>query len=181
MNSNSLAALRKSAGPELAQLAERHIEHDLQPTDREALNAAASKFSTHATIGSAIGLGLGVFLAFRVRRARMMTFNAVKAADKPTHVQFKDGRTEPIPDLTPLLRPSALGDAAAYFFFSAGGLFIGGETGLLTGSISAGRTLSRDRESRERIETAFRKFRADVLRREADALDRGRGEMWSGF
>lgn len=52
---------------------------------------------------------------------------------------------------------------------------MGGETGLLTGSGSASRTISRDPESRARIETAFKKFRADVLRKEADAIDGGKG------
>lgn len=73
------------------------------------------------------------------------------------------------------MRPSALGDFAAYTFFGFGGLFIGGETGLLTGTASAGRTINRNPESRERIETAFRRFRADVLRKEADALDKKKG------
>ena len=74
-----------------------------------------------------------------------------------------------------MLKPSTLGDAAAYTFFGAGGLFLGGETGLLTGTGSAGRTISGDPESRKRIEAAFSKFRADVLRKEADALDGGKG------
>lgn len=52
---------------------------------------------------------------------------------------------------------------------------IGGEGGLLTGSGSAGRTIGRDVDSKERIETAFRRFRADVLRQEADDLDGGKG------
>lgn len=37
---------------------------------------------------------------------------------------------ESIPDLTPLLKPTALGDFATYFFASAGGLFLGGELGM---------------------------------------------------
>ena len=82
---------------------------------------------------------------------------------------------EAIPDLTAYARPSIIGDVAAYTFFGFGGLFIGGETGLLTGSASAGRTINRNSESRERIETAFRRFRADVLRKEADALDTKKG------
>ena len=73
------------------------------------------------------------------------------------------------------MKPKALGDVATYFFFSAGGLFLGGETGLLTGSASASRTITRDLDSRARIEAAFRKFRADVLRKEADDLDGGKG------
>jgi len=80
---------------------------------------------------------------------------------------------EPIPDLTNLAKPTVLGDIAAYFFFTAGGLFVGGETGLLTGSLSAGRSITKDPESRKRIEDAFRKFRADALRQEANKLDGG--------
>src|SRR4051812_38313706 len=76
------------------------------------------------------------------------------------------GMIEAIPDLTPMLKPSTYGDVAAYLFFSAGGLFIGGETGLLTGTWSAQRTILKDGESKARIERAFRRFKADVLRRE---------------
>ena len=83
--------------------------------------------------------------------------------------------SEAIPDITPLVKPTTLGDIATYFFFSAGGLFIGGETGILTGSASASRSITRDPDSRTRIEAAFRKFRADVLRKEADDLDGGKG------
>lgn len=43
----------------------------------------------------------------------------------------------------------------------------------MTGSYSAGRTITRDPEAKARIETAFRKFRADVLRKEANFLDGG--------
>ncbi|KAL8787056.1 MAG: hypothetical protein Q9213_002398 [Squamulea squamosa] len=175
MSSDSLALLRKNAGQDIAALAEEHFKHDLQESDRDALKSAASKISTHVSIGSMVGLGLGVFLAFRLRRSRMQMFNALRANEKPTHVKFADGREEAVPDITPFLRPSTLGDVAAYTFFGFGGLFLGGETGLLTGSASAGRTITRDPESRERIETAFRRFRADVLRKEADALDKRKG------
>lgn len=40
--------------------------------------------------------------------------------------------TEAVPDITPLLKPSTLGDFATYFFASAGGLFLGGELGKCT-------------------------------------------------
>ena len=51
---------------------------------------------------------------------------------------------------------------------------MGGETGLLTGGISASRTIFSDPESKARIEAAFRKLKADVLRKEADDLDAGK-------
>ncbi|KAK4694363.1 hypothetical protein P7C71_g3211, partial [Lecanoromycetidae sp. Uapishka_2] len=185
MSTDSLAVLRKHAGDDIAKLADEHFKHDLRDTDRDTLKTAASKVGTHATIGSVLGLGLGLFLAFRIRSARTQMFNAFRTAEKPTHVRFADGRevveltvksyTEAIPNIAPLLKPTTLGDIATYFFFSAGGLFLGGESGLLTGSASASRTVSRDPESRARIEAAFKKFRADVLRKEADALDGGKG------
>ena len=53
---------------------------------------------------------------------------------------------------------------------------MGGETGVLTGSWSAKRTISSNPESRARIETAFRRFRADVLRKQIGELEKGEGE-----
>jgi len=154
------------------------MQHDLRQSDRDALRAASSKISTYATVGSLVGLGLGILFAYRIRSARVQMFQAFRASERPTHVQFAGGRTEEIPDLTPMLQPTSLGDVATYLFFSAGGLFIGGETGLLTGSYMATRTINQDPESKARIETAFRKYKADVLRKEAERLDGGIGGVW---
>lgn len=93
MSFESFAISRKNASKELAQLAEDHMKHDLQQSDRDALNSAAHKFGTFTTVGSLVGLGLGVALAFRVRRVRGEYFKAFRAMEKPTHVQFADGRT----------------------------------------------------------------------------------------
>lgn len=75
------------------------------------------------------------------------------------------------------MKPSTIGDVATYTFFGAGGLFLGGELGALTGSYSASSTLSKDPVSKKRIELAFRRFRADVLRKEAEDLENGRGTV----
>jgi len=171
MSSQSLAAFRKSGSDDLRRLAEEHFQHDLRQSDRDILDAAANKVSRHAAIGSLVGLGLGIFLAFRIRKTRNAIFTAFRTMEKPTAVQFADGRVEPIPDITPYLQPTRLGDVATYFFFSVGGLFLGGETGFLTGSASASRTISKDPEARARIEKAFRKFRADVLKKEIQQLE----------
>jgi hypothetical protein len=71
------------------------------------------------------------------------------------------------------MRPTKLGDFATYFFFGLGGIVLGGELGLLFGSWSASRVLSKDPERLARIENAYRLFRADVLKREAARLERG--------
>ena len=92
MSSDSLALLRKNASEELADLAEEHMKHDLQESDRDKLNQAARKLSVYTTIGSLAGLGLGIALAFRIRSLRAQAFNAFRASEKPTFVKFADGR-----------------------------------------------------------------------------------------
>ncbi|KAJ5807011.1 hypothetical protein N7474_010603 [Penicillium riverlandense] len=169
----SLAVLRRRRSDDLAKLADEHLQQDLQASDRDKLKSAASTISVWTTVGSAVGISLGLFAAIRLRSTRKAFFAAVRAQERPTKVVFADGRTEPIPDLTPLLKPSTLGDVATYFFASAGGLFLGGELGFAGGAASGSRSISADPESKKRIETAFRKFRADVLRKEADSLDQG--------
>lgn len=137
--------------------------------------------SRHAGFASALGLGLGIYTAFRLRAMRLAYFKAFRAMEKPVEVRFADGRTEPIPDMTAQMRgPSRWGDAAAFFFFSVGGLFLGGELGLLTGTASASRVVTRDAESRQRIEKAFKNYRIDVLQREIEAL-RGKSRFEDFF
>lgn len=98
-------------------------------------------------------------------------FRAFKTAEKPQAVRFVDGREEMLPDLTPLLKPSTIGDVATYSLLGAGGIFFGGETGLLTGTFRARQQIGTDRESRDRIQNAFKKFQADALRQQAQALE----------
>ncbi|KAI8630683.1 hypothetical protein F5Y19DRAFT_426056 [Xylariaceae sp. FL1651] len=170
----SLAAFRKSEQQdELAKLAEEHLKNDLEPSDREALVKATSRVTTSTTVGTLVGLGLGVYAAIRLRKIRADMFNAFRAAEKPTHVIFSDGRKEPIPDITPLIRPTAYGDWATYFFFGLGGTILGGELGLLLGTWSASRTISQDPVRKARIENAYRLLRVDILRKEAERLERG--------
>jgi hypothetical protein len=46
----------------------------------------------HTSIGSIVGLGLGIALAWRFRVNRIKFFDAFRAQQKPTHVKFADGR-----------------------------------------------------------------------------------------
>lgn len=91
--SDSLAALRKNRRDELARLADQHLQHDLRESDRNALKTAATRVSTWTLVGSAAGIGLGFFVAFRLRSARKAMFEAFKAREKPVSVVFADGRT----------------------------------------------------------------------------------------
>ena len=153
--SESFAILRQRRSDELAKLADEHMQHDLQSGDRDKLKAAASSISLWTTVGSAVGVSLGLLAAIRLRSTRKAFFSAIRAQERPTKVIFEDGRTgmlfllqswrflkrgekrmvwlivclESIPDLTPLLKPTTLGDIATYFFATAGGLFLGGELG----------------------------------------------------
>ncbi|THC88870.1 hypothetical protein EYZ11_011678 [Aspergillus tanneri] len=173
----SFSTIRNRRGDELAKLADEHIQNDLSADDRDALKSAASRVSMWTTIGSAVGVGLGLYTAFRLRSTRHAFFQAFRAREKPTQVVFADGRTESIPDITPLLKPTTFGDFATYFFASAGGLFLGGELSFLAGATSASNSIASDPSRKERIEKAFRRFRAEVLRREANALDSGE-DVW---
>ncbi|KIY03447.1 uncharacterized protein Z520_00138 [Fonsecaea multimorphosa CBS 102226] len=180
MSGQAFAALRKTQGEELGRLAEEHFKHDLQEEDRDLLRSAASKASRHALIGSLAGIALGGFLAYRLRANRNAMYQAFRAAEKPTHVRFASGREEAIPDISPLLQPTPLGDFVTYAFFGIAGLFLGGEAGLLTGSWSARRTIARNPDREERIKKAFRSFRADVLRQQLKELEAGKQEsIWS--
>ena len=98
-------------------------------------------------------------------------YQAFRAAEKPTHVRFADGREEAIPDIGPLLKPSGAGDVITYTFFGIAGLFLGGETGLLTGSWAAQRTIAQQPDTKDRVEKAFRSFRADVMRKQIEQLE----------
>jgi hypothetical protein len=91
--SESFAILRQRRSDELAKLADEHIQHDLQPSDRDALKSAASSISFWTTVGSAVGVSLGLFAAIRLRSTRKAFFSAVRAQEKPTKVVFEDGRT----------------------------------------------------------------------------------------
>jgi hypothetical protein len=69
------------------------------------------------------------------------------------------------------LSPSKWGDAATYFFFAVGGTFLGGELGLVSGTASASRTITKNPEARERIEQAFKNYRIDAMKQEIKQLE----------
>jgi len=180
MSAEAFAALRKTQGEDLARLAEEHFKHDLREEDRDLIKSAATRASTHALIGSLAGLALGGFLAFRIRANRNAMYKAFRATEKPTHIRFANGREEALPDITPFVKPSSLGDIMTYTFFGIAGVFLGGETGLLTGASSAKRMVAANPERQARIETAARAFRADVLRKQIEELESGKKEsIWS--
>lgn len=158
-------------------MAEDQLRDDLKPEDREVLRKAASRVGTHTALGSLAGLSLGIYMAFRLRKIRLDMFNAFRAHEKPMQVMFEGGRSENIPDITGMMRPTRIGDYATHFFFGLGGLFIGGESGFLIGSWLAARSIAKDEDRKHRIETAYRNFRSKALRAEAARLEGG-GSVW---
>lgn len=78
---------------------------------------------------------------------------------------------EPIPDLEQFIRPTWWSDAVTYIAFGLGGVFFGGKLGFLTGSALACKYIAGHLESQKHIETAFRKFQVDVLKREIEMLE----------
>ncbi|QIX01188.1 hypothetical protein AMS68_006705 [Peltaster fructicola] len=169
MSSDSLAMFRRRLGPDLGALAEQHLQHE--QSDRDTLNKAASAVKSYATYGTAIGGALGLLLAYRIRANRTRIFTALRTVERPTHLKFADGREQALPDITPALKPSLAGDFLTYTFLGFGGLFLGGELGLVTGSFRARQHVLADPESRQRIEAAFRGFQADALRTQANLIE----------
>ncbi|KAK0639906.1 hypothetical protein B0T16DRAFT_497871 [Cercophora newfieldiana] len=171
------AIFRSYPDKDLAKIGEEHLQNDLSAQDRDHMRSAASKVSKHTAVGTILGLGLGLALASRIHSNRIALYNAIKAVSKPTELIFANGRREAIPDLEPYIRPTRWSDAATYTAFGLGGTFLGGELGFLSGSASAGRYIAGYPESQRNIESAFRKFQVDVLKREIDALEgKKRGE-----
>lgn len=91
--SGSLAIFRRQRSDDLAKLADEHLQQDLYQSDRDALKDAASKVSLWTTVGSAVGIGLGLYVAMRLRSTRRALFQAFRAQEKPTQVIFANGRT----------------------------------------------------------------------------------------
>jgi hypothetical protein len=92
---HSIAALRRGRSQELgelAEVAEKHLQQDMTPEDRQLLRKAINKVSIYTSIGTALGVGAGLLLAFRFRQARIRTWEAFKARKKPVAVRFDDGR-----------------------------------------------------------------------------------------
>ena len=84
-----------------------------------------------------------------------------------------------MPDLTGAMKPSTAGDIATYMLLGGGGIFLGGETGLLTGTFRARQQIASDRDGRDRIQKAFRSFQADALRKQAQMLEsEGKGSIF---
>ncbi|KAF2838831.1 hypothetical protein M501DRAFT_975691 [Patellaria atrata CBS 101060] len=161
--------MRKDAYDDLQALAEEHFKYDLQESDSDTLKAAASKFSTHVRIGCVLGMGLCLFPVFRLRAPGKQFLPSLRAADKPTNLKFADQRTEPVPDFAPHLYPSHIDDLPSNLSIGLGGFLVGGEMGILAGSVSSSRLIKRDPESRKRIENALINFRAD--REQIQALE----------
>lgn len=95
---NTYAAWRKSTCststlPGQYALRSGLISASLNQSDRDILRSAGSKVSTHAKVGSLLGLGFGIYCAYRLRNMRLAYFNAFRAMEKPVEVRFADGRT----------------------------------------------------------------------------------------
>ncbi|KAH7033989.1 hypothetical protein B0J12DRAFT_279267 [Macrophomina phaseolina] len=111
--------------------------------------------------------------ALRVRMKLIIALN--KPSIRPVEVRFLDGRVaKKPPDVPQLFERTPLTDVATSLLFSIGGLFIGGELGTLSGARNARKAIEQDEESK-RIENAFWRFEADVLKEPAAKLERETG------
>ncbi|PYH88048.1 hypothetical protein BO71DRAFT_339714 [Aspergillus ellipticus CBS 707.79] len=167
----TVVTLEFDSASELVRLADDPLQRTLRLQDRDALRDAARSILAGNVAGTLIGSGLGVWSAFRLRRARRAFARVFRVHDRPSHLFFRSGHIEDIPDVTPLLKSHILGDIAACIFGTAGGFFIGSQIGFYLGTSNAGSILTRDIEGGKRIAKASMKSRAAELREEADMLD----------
>ena len=89
MNSNTV---RRAHREDMKKLAGEHLQHALQPSDCDALRSVVERISTHARIGSFLGLFLGGLIAHRLHARRLAKFNAFCAQSMPARLIFTDGR-----------------------------------------------------------------------------------------
>jgi hypothetical protein len=75
------------------------------------------------------------------------------------------------------MQPTGAGDIVTYSFFGVAGLLLGGDLGLLLGQSASRKTITQNPQTRERVERAYRGFRADILRKEIQALEEGRSGL----
>ncbi|KAL8777151.1 MAG: hypothetical protein Q9213_007983 [Squamulea squamosa] len=92
----------------------------------------------------------------------MKVVNAFKAAQQPTAVIFANGRGEALPSLS--AKPSRIKSALIYTTFTSVGLGFGIVSGFTTGFLAADEKLKKDMESRRRIMTAYKRYRAGLLK-----------------
>ena len=82
---------------------------------------------------------------------------------------FGDIRSEEISCSTRVL--PTIGDAATSFFFGSSGLFLGGSLGLVAGCSPINGALRSNPDITAKLETADRRLRIDLLKREIDAIE----------
>lgn len=92
----------------------------------------------------------------RLKSSSLMAVPVCSRADHRIRLG-SDCVIESIPDLTPLLKPTTLGDFATYFFASVGGLLLGGELGRYCLSSTSSRNADHVLRCRPRWWSGYRK------------------------
>ena len=75
----------------LQNLAKGPPKYNLLKSDQDVLLRAEAKYNSRAVLTMAIGLGLGIFAAFRDRRAKMKVFKALRGDQIPIYFRFANG------------------------------------------------------------------------------------------
>lgn len=91
---DSLAEFHESSYRDnLAEVAEESHHDDLRLSDLHALGSAARQMATHMEFGALVGLGFGVWMAYRLWGAPKAILRVFPARKKPTRAMFADGRS----------------------------------------------------------------------------------------
>ncbi|KAL8670088.1 MAG: hypothetical protein Q9168_005359 [Polycauliona sp. 1 TL-2023] len=154
---------------EKTRLWRKHL-NSLNHLDRVKYESAVKTLPGFTLLGTVGGIAVGLVLARRQRASALKIANAFKPAEQPIAVVFPNGRAEALPSLSETLQPSKsrfekglrISGAAAF------GLFCGN----LTGGVVALLRLQQNKESATRLASAINNFRLDVLREQANNLER---------
>ncbi|KAG8531817.1 uncharacterized protein KY384_003453 [Bacidia gigantensis] len=144
------------------------LKDDLTASDHKTIKSAYRNYKERVYISAFVGLGLGVYTAYRFRQRRWRAYHAAlkTATDLLRHIKPYDKRNRP----AVVIRPSYLGDLATYLALGGFGLDFGGEIGVTIADRRVGRIITEDVECTERITQSSKKAKVEVLRVVADLM-----------
>lgn len=145
----------------------------LTESDRLLMTTAERRHSAIVSLGTVIGLSLGLAFAYCRRRSAHQLYQTFLAKETPSSAKFYDGRETFLPDITAssYFKPTTTGAVATYVGLGIGGLIIGGGIAMALGCKVRERTIYGDAEAAKRIEYINFNMAIEVLKKLIDVVE----------